>query len=69
MKLARYILEHNMTQEELAKKLGFCQSYVSQILRGEKPASRNFIARACKLSGGFLEPNDFFTPVETANVN
>ena len=43
--------DHDLTQEEIAKKIGVMQSYYSKQERGEKPFQINQIVQLCNYYG------------------
>lgn len=62
MKLAVWRRQNNITQVELAQRIGCTQSYVSQIERRSNPlVPKKEIARAIyEITNGAVTPNDFY---------
>lgn len=62
VKLAAWRRQNDMTQVELADRIGCTQSYVSQIERSTNPlVPKKEIARAIyEITNGAVTPNDFY---------
>jgi transcriptional regulator with XRE-family HTH domain len=58
MKLEAYRLKHKLSRSELAEHLGLSQSYVSQILRGDRIGSIKTARKIQERTGGKVKAAD-----------
>jgi transcriptional regulator with XRE-family HTH domain len=59
-RLKKWLKENNITGAQFAEKLGVAQSAVSMWLTGERFPSRENIQKIVELTGGEVQPNDFY---------
>lgn len=58
--LKKWLKEKNMTGAQFAELLGVAQAAVSMWLTGERFPSRRNIQKIVELTGGEVQPNDFY---------
>jgi predicted transcriptional regulator len=61
MKLATYLAEHNLTQQEFADMIGSSQAGVSLFSSDKRIPGRKFMLEIVKATGGLVMPNDFYS--------
>lgn len=61
MKLAVWLKRENLTQTDLAAKLGSGPSYVSQLCRGLLWPGRDVVEKIADITGGKVTADDFMT--------
>lgn len=59
MKLADYLNEQNLRQEEFAARLGVEQATVSRYLSGKRMPTRRILEVIVEITSGRVTPNDF----------
>lgn len=59
-RLKQWLKEHNITGAQFAEMMGVRQSAVSMWLTGERFPSRENIQKIVELTGGKVQPNDFY---------
>ena len=59
-RLKKWLKEKNMTGAQFAELLGVAQAAVSMWLTGERFPSRRNIQKIVELTGGEVQPNDFY---------
>jgi transcriptional regulator with XRE-family HTH domain len=59
-RLKQWLKEKNMTGAQFAELLGVAQAAVSMWLTGERFPSRRNIQKIVELTGGEVQPNDFY---------
>jgi len=60
MQLKEWIKEKEMTQQEVADALGVAQGLVSSWCNGERLPRPENMAKIVELTGGEVQPNDFY---------
>lgn len=59
-RLKKYLKEHGITGAQFAEMLGVAQAAVSMWLTGERFPSRRNIQKIVEITGGEVQPNDFY---------
>jgi transcriptional regulator with XRE-family HTH domain len=62
MKLARYLSENGLTQEQFAGRIGVSQAWLSRLAGGSVYASFEVLLRVQEATDGAVTPNDFLPP-------
>jgi hypothetical protein len=64
MTLTDWIARENLTQTEVAFRLGLSQGHVSDLCAGRFWPSRTIAAKIWRMTKGAVTPNDFLTDTE-----
>jgi len=61
--LTKYLIEHNLTNRELAKKLGISETYLSMLRHGDAIGSVKLVKKICKILQ--MDQNTLFQDYKT----
>ena len=61
MKLIDYLVKHDLTQAEFARRIGRNKMVVSHWLKGNGTPNTTTMKRIIETTGGEVMPNDFFS--------
>ena len=62
MKLAQYLTDSGLKQEDFAKLVGISQPHVSRLLKGGTWPQRALLQRITEATGGKVTADDFLVP-------
>lgn len=66
MKLSEFMTEHNLSDAEMATRIGCSEGAVRKWLSGERLPRQDQLVRINEITAGAVTPNDFFLPPSPA---